>query len=233
MPYASQASLGGILGTAPTHHIVMENLLQGKEDDWETFDLKPADYFFPERDVLDGNLAPQSVKDKLADKVPHKITISLDNKECMVTQLNHDTQLLKSHAAVDYSLFLVRYPTSQNPFSDTPADTEAQRGNWRKGVPDVLGKWTYRAVVLDFFWAKSALQAKAMTGLVDTYNLVAGQGPMSITAEPGEYRERFMRMVNAIFVASAVEEVESEEVEGEGVESDSSEISCRAGHPYD
>ncbi|KAI4823126.1 SAICAR synthase-like protein, partial [Aureobasidium sp. EXF-8846] len=42
----SRFGIGGVLGTAPTHHIVMENLLIGKEKDettkWQTWDLKPT-----------------------------------------------------------------------------------------------------------------------------------------------------------------------------------------------
>jgi len=41
--------LGSILGIAPSHHIVMENVMYGKENDaykdkWETYDLKPTSY---------------------------------------------------------------------------------------------------------------------------------------------------------------------------------------------
>ena len=65
LPHAPHLTLGGVFGLAPTHHIVMENLLHGKKGEeevgWETFDLKPHDYFFPERDIADGHLAPDSV----------------------------------------------------------------------------------------------------------------------------------------------------------------------------
>lgn len=211
MPYTKSPSLGGIIGTAPTHHIVMENLLYGRGDGeqaerWETYDLKPDDYFFPERDIADGNLVPQSVKDRLIDSFPGKVVVPLDDREQLLATLNIDTQLLASRAAVDYSLFLVRYPQpSSSDSSATPPVPSLLRSGvpcpWREGVDDVRGKWTYRAVVLDFFWAKSALQAKAMTGLVGAYNLVANQGPMSITAEPGEYRTRFMKMVDDLIIA--------------------------------
>lgn len=218
MPFSPGPSLGGILGTAPTHHIVMENLLYGKEsnddedddagDKWETYDLKPQDYFFPERDIADGRLAPQSVKDRLIDEFPDKvIVVSLDDREKLLATLNHDTQLLASRGAVDYSLFLVRYPQPSASSTDSsssqrpPALRSGVPCRWREGVDDVEGRWTYRVIVLDFFWAKSALQAKAMTGLVDAYNIVADQGPMSITAEPGEYRTRFMKMVDDLVVA--------------------------------
>lgn len=189
MPHEKNFSIGGgLLGTAPTHHIVMENLLAGDED-WETFDLKPQDYFFPERDIADGQLASDEVIENLTDRVPHQIKIPQSQHKALLETLRKDTELLKDHAAVDYSLFLAR--TRSKP---------STRGDFRTGVQDVQGEWTYRAVVLDFFWCKSTLQAQAMTGLVDAWNVVAEQGPMSITAEPSEYRERFLRMVAKVII---------------------------------
>lgn len=189
MPHAKGFSIGGsVLGTAPTHHIVMENVLVG-EQKWETFDLKPQDYFFPERDIADGNLASDEVIENLTDSVPHQIRVPAEKKRQLIETLKIDTELLAKHAAVDYSLFLART-------KDTPSDL----GTWRDGIQDVQGEWTYRAVVLDFFWCKSTLRAQAMTGLVDAWNVVAEQGPMSITAEPGEYRERFLKMVDKVIV---------------------------------
>lgn len=197
--YAPHASLGGILGAAPTHHIIMENLLYGKPEGdegkkWETYDLKPNDYFFPERDIADGALVPDSVIERLVDEFPGKIHISPSQKKHLITLLSSDTSLLSSHNAVDYSLFLVRYPTPPTP--SVPSDA----GQWRTGVDDIKGEWTYRVIVLDFFWAKHSFHARALTRLVKVFNKVAHKGPMSITAEPGEYRERFMEMVNEMFV---------------------------------
>ena len=47
--HTTYGSLGSVLGTAPSHHIIMENVMYGKEDDelkdkWENYDLKPATY---------------------------------------------------------------------------------------------------------------------------------------------------------------------------------------------
>lgn len=53
----------------------------------------------------------------------------------------------------------------------------------------------YRAVLLDFFWAKHKLHAMAMTGLIKSFNVFAGKGPMSITTDAKEYRTRFLGMV--------------------------------------
>lgn len=218
MVYSPRVSLGGLFGFAPTHHIVMENLLYGKEASegqaggeeggkWETYDLKPSDYFFPERDLADGMLAPESVKAKLVDEFPDKIRVSKDAKKQLMDQLSSDTQLLANHSAVDYSLFLVRHP-QQTPSSSSSSSTAiptpvgSDRGNpWRSGLDDATGQWTYRCVVLDFFWAKHKTRAKVMTGLVWLLNLVARKGPMSITAEAGEYRGRFLRMVDEMVVA--------------------------------
>ncbi|KAF4345408.1 hypothetical protein FBEOM_710 [Fusarium beomiforme] len=197
---ASQASIGGMIGTAPTHHIVMENLLYGKPKGdegkkWETYDLKPNDYFFPERDIADGALAPDSVIERLVDEFPDKIRVSYQAKQELISLLFADSALLASHNAVDYSLFLVRYPQG----TEVPV-VKSDAGRWRMGVDDVDGKWTYRCVVLDFFWAKHTLHARALTKIVKIFNKVAHKGPMSITADPAEYRERFMKMVDEMVV---------------------------------
>ncbi|KJZ80138.1 hypothetical protein HIM_00852 [Hirsutella minnesotensis 3608] len=223
MVYTPRATLGGLLGTAPTHHIIMENVLfrggdddsQGGTDDQreersrdvETYDLKPDNYFFPERDIADGRLAPDSVKDRLVDKFPGQVRVSAEAKQELVSFLNADTALLASASAVDYSLFLVRFPgpsarpeRTVSPFADplSPFADPPVGGSWRAGVDSTDGQWTYRAVVLDFFWAKKKLRAKAMTGLIDAFNVLAKKGPMSITAQPDEYRARFMSMIDKL-----------------------------------
>lgn len=206
--YTPFKTLGALIGTAPSHHIVMENILYGqtslpksKQDQWETYDLKPNDYFFPERDVAGGRLAPDSVKERLIDEFPDKVRITIDEKEDLVSQLLLDTKLLCDANAVDYSLFLVRYPAS---FTSSEHEIPAPPGKssiWRAGVRSRDDKWIYRAVLLDFFWAKDAFQAQAMTGLVNTFNFLKwgkDHGPMSITTTSDEYRSRFMKMVDAI-----------------------------------
>jgi len=60
--------------------------------------------------------------------------------------------------------------------------------------------------LLNFFWAKDALQAKALTGLVKSWNFFQrgkGNGPMNITTTATEYRERFLKMIEAIVEAEA------------------------------
>lgn len=209
MMYTPHATIGGVIGTAPTHHIVMENLMYGREANgeefkkkWETYDLKPEDFFFPERDIANGKLTPKSIKDKLIDEFPDKVRVTTQQKQDLLSILSADASLLAHNNAVDYSLFLVRFPgPSVRPASTSVPTVKSTSHPWRTGVDDIDGKWTYRAVVLDFFWAKHKFHAKAMTGLVDCFNLFANKGPMSITAEPGDYRERFMEMVESMVEA--------------------------------
>lgn len=202
----SQHSIGTLLGLAPSHHMVMENIKHGQDRDesvnkWESWDLKPMSYFYPERDVAGGALSSEATKSKLADEFHEKVLLTLDQAEGFKAQLQKDTQLLSSCNAVDYSLFLIRIPSSSststqpeeaaddsNPFQDP------SQPNWRTGVPSADGKYVYRAALLDFFWAKHKLQAKAMTGLINTYRAVDAQGPMSVTTDAREYRERFLTM---------------------------------------
>jgi hypothetical protein len=199
--YSPTSTLGAAIGAAPSHHLVMENILYGKsacaahhQEQWETYDLKPNDYFYPERDIAGGRLAPESVKERLIDEFPDKIRVTIDEKEELVAQLSRDSKILQSNNAVDYSLFLVRYPAD---LEDVP--TPPGRGStWRNGIVSRDGKWVYRAIILDFFWAKDALQAQTMTGLVKLFNALKwgkDHGPMSITTTSDEYRQRFLGMV--------------------------------------
>ncbi|EKG18035.1 Phosphatidylinositol-4-phosphate 5-kinase core [Macrophomina phaseolina MS6] len=200
-------SLGGsLLGTAPAHHVVMENVLFGKDADagWETYDLKPASYFYPERDIAGGRLAPESVKERLVDKFPDKVRVTPAQRDELLAALGADTELLRRANAVDYSLFLVRYPAQ--PEREIPA-VKARTSAWREGVRSVDGRWVYRAVVLDFFWAKHKTQPQLMTKLVKSFNFFARKGPMSITTSPDEYRSRFLKMVKG-YVEDGTEQQE-------------------------
>jgi hypothetical protein len=196
----------------------MENIVYGQEEakkkggmDWEQWDLKPTSYFFPERDIADGRLTSEATKSQLADEFHEKIILSRKNADDFFATLEADTELLATHNAVDYSLFLVRIK-SQNedpgsvtdPGEETSADgvipTEPPAAppeppSWRTGVPSSDGKHIFRAAVLDFFWAKHKVQPKVMTFLINTYNLlIHHHGPMSITTTPQEYRQRFLKM---------------------------------------
>ncbi|KAK8166372.1 hypothetical protein IWX90DRAFT_211239 [Phyllosticta citrichinensis] len=197
-------AIGSWIGTAPAHHVVMENVLYGKETDeqqdkWETYDLKPPSYFYPERDIAGGRLAPDSVKERLVDHFPDKMRLSPHDHAELIKLLEADTALLRSANAVDYSLFLVRYPAEPTREVSSPAANER---SWRSGVLSRDGKWVYRAVVLDFFWAKHKTQPKLMTKLIRSFNFFAHKGPMSITTTPDEYRGRFLEMVQGYIEAS-------------------------------
>lgn len=215
----AQRSIGTILNLTPSHHIVMENVLYGQDQPndgpkpkFESWDLKPTSYFYPERDVAGGALTSEVTKSKLADKFDGKIYLTLDQREDFRAQLQKDTKLLADLNAVDYSLFLVRMSADSVPDADEQQRLEpGKKGNepmppdqppfappgppsWKTGITSSKGKEVYRAAVLDFFWAKHTIHAKAMTGLIEGYNLIDEQGPMSVTTTSEEYRDRFLRM---------------------------------------
>lgn len=218
----TQSSIGTVLGLAPSHHIVMENIKYGqdqhardeRDDDmkWHTWDLKPMSYFYPERDVANGALASEATLSKLADEFDDRLDLTLDQAEEFKAQLQKDTALLARCNAVDYSLFLVRIPAAAAPDSDSqPALSKTNSGhapippsqppftppgspNWRTGLTSADGRWVYRAAILDFFWAKHKTQAMLMTGLIKSYNVIDNHGPMSVTTDSDEYRSRFLKM---------------------------------------
>ena len=118
-----QWSVGTIFGMAPSHHIIMDNIKFGESADntkWETYDLKPMSYFYPERDVAGGVLTSEATKSKLADDFQEKVVLTLDQAEDFKMQLEKDTAFLAKNNAVDYSLFLIRIPAhaEADPFSD-------------------------------------------------------------------------------------------------------------------
>ncbi|KAI0838418.1 SAICAR synthase-like protein [Hypoxylon sp. FL0890] len=217
---STHKSIGVILGITPSHHIVMENILYGQDQEpqgsskpkWESWDLKPTSYFYPERDIAGGALASEATKSKLADEFNDKIRLSEDRATEFKRQLENDTMLLANCNAVDYSLFLVRISAADAPEAEAqpalqsgqtsaepippaqPPFTPPNPPNWRTGVLSSDGKEVYRAAILDFFWAKHTVHAKAMTGLVRGYNLIDNRGPMSITTDSKEYRDRFLNM---------------------------------------
>ncbi|OTB00343.1 hypothetical protein M426DRAFT_324388 [Hypoxylon sp. CI-4A] len=209
---SSHKSIGTILGLAPSHHIIMENILSGQDKEsgegskakWESWDLKPTSYFYPERDIAGGTLASEATKSKLADEFYDKIRLTEDDARKFRSQIENDTLLLEKCNAVDYSLFLVRISAADAPESEDasaepipPAQSPfapPSPPSWRTGITSSDGKEVYRAAILDFFWAKHTVHAKAMTGLVNGYNLIDDQGPMSITTDSKEYRDRFLKM---------------------------------------
>lgn len=190
-PYVT---LGILFGCTPAHHIVMENILRGKEDDpsgeqWETYDLKPIDYFYPERDLVPEPLVSEETLNKLADSFNDKLHLWKKDYDVFWQAIEADTKFLQDANAVDYSLFLIRIPASAGP------TVLGRHSPWRRGILSADGKWKYRAVILDFFWAKHKFHAQALSGVVQTFNVVGRQGPMSITTTADEYRQKFLAMV--------------------------------------
>ncbi|KAJ5662794.1 hypothetical protein N7462_011720 [Penicillium macrosclerotiorum] len=191
-PYVT---LGTIFGCTPAHHIIMENILCGKTEDpngdnWETYDLKPIDYFYPERDLIPAPLISEATLSRLADTFNDKLHLWRADYESLWEAIEADTKFLQDANAVDYSIFLVRVPATSNP------TVLGRKSPWRVGIPSADGQWKYRAVVLDFFWAKHKLHAQALSGVVQTFNVVGRKGPMSITTTATEYRQKFLTMIS-------------------------------------
>ncbi|KAJ5102561.1 hypothetical protein N7532_003090 [Penicillium argentinense] len=190
-PYVT---LGTLCGCTPAHHIIMENILCGQADDpnsdkWETYDLKPIDYFYPERDLVPEPLVSEDTINKLADVFNDKLHLYRQDSQSFLRAVEADTKFLQDANVVDYSLFLVRIPASSRP------PTLGRKSPWREGILSADGKWKYRGVILDFFWAKHKLHAQAMSGAVQTFNVVGRKGPMSVTTTADEYRSNFLKMV--------------------------------------
>ncbi|KAL6908635.1 SAICAR synthase-like protein [Trichoderma evansii] len=218
MLYVPGMNLSRILGLSATHLVVMENLLHGKEKEnedikaqWSAYDLKPDNYFFPERDIAGGSLTSQNVKNKLVDKMPSRLRVSAQMADQIFDILNADTEFLANSNVVDYSLFLVRFPGpcqhlkshSTTEFADTlQAARRNDKETWRSGVTSIDGKWIYRIIIIDFFWARHKLQPKILSALVKAFNIYAKKGPMSITTDPFEYKRRFMNMVHKLISGS-------------------------------
>lgn len=190
--------LGTIVGYMPSHHVIMENVMGDSEKSaepglWETYDLKPIDYFYPERDLMPQPLTSRAVPSRLCDYFKDKVRVTKSQFQKLRKRIEQDTDFLKSGDTVDYSLFLIRYPAHILPTDSTDAMSE-----WRCGVTSTDGKWKYRVVLLDFFWAKHKLPAQALTGAVHTFNVVGHKVHMSITTTAHKYREKFLQMVDGL-----------------------------------
>ncbi|KAJ5777574.1 hypothetical protein N7520_000820 [Penicillium odoratum] len=191
---APYMTLGTLFGCTPSHHIVMESILCGQSDDpngqnWETYDLKPIDYFYPERDLMPESLVSEETLSRLADTFNDKLHLWQKDYARFWDSLEADTKFLQDANAVDYSLFLVRIPAASCPI------VLGRESPWRTGLLSADGKWKYRAALLDFFWARHKFQAQALSGVVQTFNIIGRQGPMSITTTANEYRDNFLKMV--------------------------------------
>ncbi|CRG83439.1 hypothetical protein PISL3812_00790 [Talaromyces islandicus] len=195
---ASFPAFGSIIGYTPSHHVIMENVMGDREKStepnlWETYDLKPIDYFYPERDLVPEPLTSRAVRSRLYDHFKDKVRVTKNQFQDLRKRIEQDTAFLKSGNTVDYSLFLIRYPAHILPTDSMDSATE-----WRRGVVSTDGKWKYRVVLLDFFWAKHKLPAQALTGVVQSFNVVGRKGPMSITTTAQEYRDKFLQLVDGL-----------------------------------
>jgi len=98
--------LGRMLKTSPSNFLVMVNSKLG--DGWEDYDLKPTNYFFPERDFLGGKLASEKTKEQLHDEFHGEIQLDKEVYELLCKQLDEDSKFLCDMEAIDYSLFVIR-----------------------------------------------------------------------------------------------------------------------------
>ena len=84
----------------------MENAKEG--EGWEDYDLKPTNYFYPERDFLGGKIASEKTKDKLFDEFEGRIPLHREVCDTLLQQLEEDSKFLCDHKVIDYSLFVLR-----------------------------------------------------------------------------------------------------------------------------
>lgn len=195
--YAPYPNIGNLLRITPSHHVIMENISYGKESDpekdkWETYDLKPLDYFYPLRDIVPSPLVTEKVLKKMVTVFEDKIRITRAEYEELKRTVEEDTLFLQSANTIDYSFFLVRLPASSDP------GYFGRKSRWRAGVLSTDGKWKYRGAILDFFWSRNNLRTQTMSEVVDAFNLVGHRGPMSTTATAVDYRQRFLTMVDGL-----------------------------------
>jgi hypothetical protein len=114
--FTSSPRLGHLLGTTPSHFLIMQNVQYTNstngdslpEGSWEDYDLKPDEYFFPERDFMGGLLASEETKDKLHDTFEGTVPFTRRTYESIVRQLEEDSGFLCRMEVVDYSLFMIR-----------------------------------------------------------------------------------------------------------------------------
>jgi|SRR5579862_3606186 len=104
--YNFSPRLGRILRTSPSNFLIMENSRDG--DGWEDYDLKPTNYFYPERDFLGGKLTSQEHKEQLHDIFEGHIELHDREYKALMKTLEEDSKFLCDMEAIDYSLFVIR-----------------------------------------------------------------------------------------------------------------------------
>jgi len=167
-----------------SHFMAMLNVAHGplfkKSSPW---DLKPS-YFSVEKDLLKqtgGGLAE--------DITGHFIMLPASAKRRVMTQLVRDTAFLEKHEILDYSLFIAR--------SDEFSPSELMEEPYRSTNGTV-----YRLAILDIFYSGKATFAKGVRTLTKITHVPA----LTITADPADYRRRFLEATDkAILVDDSPE----------------------------
>ncbi|EPS37651.1 hypothetical protein H072_8676 [Dactylellina haptotyla CBS 200.50] len=186
--FCFQHHLGGILGMAPSHYVIMENLLKelDAEKGWIKWDLKPQKFFEPTRDLIPDVIKTETAKSGLADAMEDdRIILTKEQKKDLWTLLERDTEFLERIETIDYSLLLGRYPVAKNPDLKPPKPE-----NWATGVTSANGKYVYRACIVDFLWNVNQLQAK----ITRTAGMILPE--QTVTTQPGRYRREFLSMMD-------------------------------------
>ncbi|KAH9839007.1 uncharacterized protein C8Q71DRAFT_747116 [Rhodofomes roseus] len=137
--YTMDRRLGECLRLSPNHYIIIENIAYGKQDDWETFDLKPTNYLEPVRDLLPNGMHISGATDVLPpDKV---ILASAEERASLLARARADVAFLASIKAIDYSVLLVRAPdgTARWGIIDTFWSLKTPRAKATKKASDTAG----------------------------------------------------------------------------------------------
>jgi Phosphatidylinositol-4-phosphate 5-Kinase len=171
--YNFSPRLGRYLRSCSSNFLVMVNEKTG--DEWETFDLKPTNYFFPERDFLGGMLTSEKTKEKLHDEFQGEIGLKRKDYDELLSQLEEDSKFLEEMEAIDYSLFVLRRKCGEvkGTFFVLEANVDGA-----EVIIDAEGKWEYKFTILDFFTSTKMMRTKAMRFGVG----MLGHGDMTITA---------------------------------------------------
>ena len=176
--YSMERRFGEWMQLSPNHYIVIENLTYGKQDDWETFDLKPTSYLEvrthlrlsvlhahhrnaqPFRDLLPERIGVSGATDILPpDKV---ILTTTHERDALLARARADVAFLASIKAIDYSVLLVRRP-------------------------DGSARWG----IIDTFWSLTEPRAKVTKRASDA----AGLPQQTVTADADGYAREVLGML--------------------------------------
>ncbi|KAG0126507.1 hypothetical protein HOY82DRAFT_587218 [Tuber indicum] len=201
--YTFDFRLGGFLSVSPSHYIVMTNVLEGldKERGCRKWDLKPQGFFEPTRDLVPDDMKAGAAKSGLADGLDEEIVLTRKQKAHFMNILESDTAFLERMETIDYSVLLGRYPVSMfhrkiytTKGRDALALPERGKMDFVRGVISADGEWVYKFCVLDFFWNVKQLRPRIIRAAGAAFP------EQTITAEPGRYREEFLKMMDGYIV---------------------------------